>query len=336
MAIPAHSGKVAACFSILIGISSCPTFVSAQELLEVPPAAPAAEILPPRGPVITPPEQPSALRTQSQSGQFIIWGEDPLRRTTFARQCEQIRKDFASVLKLSGKHHFPIHLRIHEKRDQPKKAVRRAVPSIKPIEHGGFLFRLELLVDDEFDPAEFERELIRLLILEQMYAPHKEAKFDRIPTWLLSGVIELIHYQREGRPSEIFKTLVNAHHVLSIHELMAMDPEKTIDDFTKQVHRACSAALVRSLLDQGNGELRMRAFLEDLAIDDGDISEMLKRHFSSLQKDEASLAKWWALQIATMSERSGLEQLTLAETEKRLALALTVHLTIVEAAAAPA
>lgn len=290
----------------------------------------------PVGPVITPPAPPPSLpSSQSVSGQFFIWGSEPLRRTAFATHCDQIREDFAEIIGAPSRWRFNIHVRIHEERDEPGKAVRRAVPSIKPVEVGGYLFRLELLVDEEFDPEEFERELVRLLLLEQAYAPHKNAKFDRLPPWLLNGVIELMHYRRAGRPSEIFKTIVNAHQVVEIDELMKMDPEKATDAFSSEIYRACSAALVRSLLDQGGGEARMRAFLEDLAIDDSETNEVLKRHFPNLREDEASIARWWALQVAAMSERSALEQLSLARTEEFLTRALVVRMPGVEARADP-
>lgn len=270
-------------------------------------------------------------RTISTSGQFLVWSPDQEARSAFADRCEEIREDFNAVMRLPDRWSSNIIVNLRHEHTGPGPVERHAASRDYLLKGGGHRYDVYVLLDENYQSAEFERELVKVLMLERMSAPHQGPTLNRIPTWLLVGIDELVRYRRAGRPSDIFKSLIDAKQIMPIREVMLANPDLLADSLSRRIYHACAAALVQSLIDQGRGDLRMRAFLEDLAIEDAPFEELLKRHFPALRKDADSLEKWWLLQMAAMSERNAMEYLTIVETDQFLEQSLLVHFQITAA-----
>tara|TARA_R110002096_G_scaffold16106_19_gene55066 strand:- start:160 stop:1566 length:1407 start_codon:yes stop_codon:yes gene_type:complete len=263
-------------------------------------------------------------RATSSSGQFLIYGDDGKIRSQFARDCEKARKDFAAVIGLPKGWYYPVVVEIHSKPLQ--RVERRTLVRAFPIEPNGFRFQLDILQDEDFKSADFEKAMIRLLILEQMfYPPNRKITQDKIPPWVLAGIEELVSYHRHEVPTDIFASLIESHQILPVREVLTTSPQDLDNSVTRKIYRACAAALVQALLDQGDGQVRFRVFLQDLAVEKADSTELLERHFAAMRQDYTGLEKWWALQMAAMSQKSVFEYLNIAETEKQLEQALQVR-----------
>ena len=118
---------------------------------------------------------------------------------------------------------------------------------------------------------------------------------------------------------------IESHQILPVREVLTTSPQDLDNSVTRKIYRACAAALVQALLDQGDGQVRFRVFLQDLAVEKADSTELLERHFAAMRQDYTGLEKWWALQMAAMSQKSVFEYLNIAETEKQLEQALQVR-----------
>jgi len=212
-------------------------------------------------------------------------------------------------------------------RDRSETGIvnRRAVARIFPLANGGFRFQLDVLHDDEFRWDEFDRELTKLFLLSQSFAgkPAQSVQ-DRLAPWIWTGIHELVRYRRSGRPADVFDALLDSRQMLTLEELLEASPGQFRDSVSRQIYAACSAALVQALLDQPSGRRRLQVFLSDLAGTDQKVNELLREHFSNLRQDPENLEKWWALQMATMSQRKTFRFYSVEETETRLAELLIV------------
>ena len=274
---------------------------------------------------VVPAATPMAI---SQSGQFTIYGGRPEHRGEFVNRCESLSRDVANVTGQTGSqwvHPFVVQLKAE---DTIQMVQRRAVGRVFQLEPKGFRFQMDVLLDPEFQIADFNQEFIKLLLMERMFdAARPEAPADRLPSWILVGVAELIEYRRAGRPSDIFSALMDARQVPPVSEIISSPLDSYPDSVSRGIFRACSAALVQSLLDQGSGSARFMALLSDLAYDPAAPDVLLRTHFPALNQAPDALAKWWTLQLAEMSERSAYELLPVAETERLLAQSLRIDLT---------
>ncbi|MEM7014683.1 MAG: hypothetical protein AAF585_24745, partial [Verrucomicrobiota bacterium] len=269
-------------------------------------------------------------RTMSTSGQFLLYGSSRFARGEVAKICEDFKKDFNATLQLPERWQDPIVVQVHEKQKSDARAKRYAFSKASPVDGGGMRYDLGILLTENFQLADLEIELTRILLQQQMFARHRNPKFAAMPPWLLVGAHELIQHRRHGRPSEIYRSITKAHQIIPIRELMTLNPDKITDTVTKKVYRACSAALVKSLAEQGTGSMRLRAFLEDMAVDGSGSDVLLGRHFESMNQDPDALNRWWMLQIAAMSQKSAFEPLDLEETELFLQQALIVRIPVDE------
>jgi hypothetical protein len=220
---------------------------------------------------------------------------------------------------------------------ESRPSARRAVGRVYPVDGPGFEFRLDLLLDPSFRDETFHAELTKLLLLERMLDPDRpETPRDTVPDWLLRGVEELVVYRRAGRPSDVFNALIDSRQVPPVAEVLETRSGDVPDSVSRSIYRACSAALVQALLDQGAGPARFQALLEDLAYSKEPERELLRLHFPALAQEPEALAKWWALQLASLSEQSAFEYLSAAETDRLIEDFLQVDLTAFPTPAAAA
>jgi len=278
-----------------------------------------------------PPTSPVSL---SESGQFTVRDGTPAGRRDFANRCESWKRDVAAVAGFptsTWRYPFSIVLTVDT---QTRKPARRAVGRVYPVDITGYEFRLDLLLDPAFRDEEFHAELTKLLLLERMLdAARPEAPRDTVPDWILRGIEELVLYRRAGRPSDVFNALIDSNQVPPVSEVLATRTADLPDSVSRDIFRACSAALVKALLEQGSGPVRFQALLQDLAYAQEPESNLLKLHFPALSQEPASLSKWWTLQLASMSEQSAFEFLSAPETDRILEECLRIDLTALPASA---
>ncbi len=273
---------------------------------------------------IADPDRQNRERATSSSGQFLIYGADGQIRSDFARNTEKIRQELAAVMNLPKGWYFPAVVEVHTKPLQ--KVERRTLVRVFPIEPKGFRFQLDILYDDDYDASDLRNAMIQLLVLEQMFhPPNRKIINDKIPPWLLAGLEELVIYRRSDIPSDIFASLVESHQIMSVREVLTTQPADLDNSVSKRIYRACAAALVKALLEQGNGPVRFRVFLQDLAVENATVTELLERHFEAMRQDYAGLEKWWALQMATMSQKSAFDFLSVEESEQQLEQTLLIQ-----------
>ena len=271
-------------------------------------------------------ERQTRERAISSSGQFVIYGQDANIRTQIAKNCEQIRRDVASVLKLPPQWHYVVVVELHANAKTPERVGRRTRIRLFPLEPKGYRFQLDVLHDRDFDPGDLRGALVRLLVLEQMFHPlERKIAHETVPPWVLAGIEELVVYHRSEVPADVYTSLIKSHQIPPVHEILAAEAGAFDNSVTRQIYRASSAALVQALLDQGNGPVRFRVFLQDLAVESAPPAELLQRHFETMRLSAASMEKWWALQMAAMSQRSAFTFLSVEESEQQLEMALQVR-----------
>jgi hypothetical protein len=122
----------------------------------------------------------------------------------------------------------------------------------------------------------------------------------------------------------LFAGLLESNQVLSVDEILVGDSTR-MDSISRAVFDASAAAFLKTLLQQDSGAQRVEAVLRGIPQHEGSQRELLLKYFPMLAQSERSLEKWWALEVATMSQRSAIDYLGLEKTEGRLDEALKVR-----------
>jgi len=91
-----------------------------------------------------------------------------------------------------------------------------------------------------------------------------------------------------------------------------------LDAASYRSYRAASGAMVMTMLKQPGGLDSMQKMLEELSFFDGDMSNLLKRHFSEMNKGVEGERIAWLLQLNTMALKPVTESFSIIETEREL------------------
>ena len=297
-----------------------------------PPFTPSPALDMPALPVpVTPvpsrvPTKSSAVPSStSSSGQFIVYGPDLRVRSGIAGKCEDISLELGRLLRTPDAwvRTVVVQIKALTPADPPDLGIRTQVSALT---HGGFHLQMNVPERSGLRPADFRRELIRLLLSERILRSHKEVPDERssnlVPPWVHTGVIKALEYRLRGRPSAEFAAIFKSGKVYGIEEIL--DAEATgLDGLSRTIYETSCCALVLAVLDQPDGPLRFSRFLAALAQEEKPQRELLKQWFPALAESDTSLNKWWSLQLASLAAPSIAETLDPTQTVELLDRALT-------------
>jgi hypothetical protein len=300
------------------------------------PAAPVAPPPVPVAPVRTTPIAPMPVRpgpssaplsSTSSSGQFVVYGPDLRVRSGLAAKCEEIGGELSRLLKTPEPWVLNVVIRIKPltPSDPPDLGITSQVSALT---HGGFHLQLNVPERAGLRPADFRRELLGLLLAERILRSHKQLTEERaqmLPAWVHTGVIKALDYRGRTRPSAEFAAIFKSGKVYGIEQILDTQPTN-LDGLSRTIYETSCCALVLALLDQPEGPLRFSRFMAALAVETKPERELLKQWFPSLAESDASLNKWWSLQLASLASPSVAETLDPTQTAALLDQALSFNL----------
>jgi len=269
--------------------------------------------------------------SSAMSNQFDVHAESLSDRAALATFAKSVNEDFDRLFGMSSDWTVPIRLQLF-KGLGTEVGIQDSRTEVEYFDDAReFTIVLHLKLPEGFSNRWLEREIVRVLLLEQMLSGNRPEETANgtfgVPFWLSTGVLEAISHRSRGRPSDIYSRLVRSRQVLPIEQLLGSSEQEVGDDaLSESVFRASAAALVEALLEQENGKMNLRNWLADLPLKRGDMTALFRQHFPSLRSSEASLSKWWALQVASMGQLQALEYYDVDETEKALDAALQIQL----------
>ena len=275
-------------------------------------------------------------KSLSTSKQFYIYGRTLPLRSAFSVFAERVKTDYLNLVFRTGRGlhtgkidrwRYPIIIQVRD--EAPGLDERSATSRIRQLDHGGFRLELTVRIGDGFDTNELQHELLRLLLAESILREHKTIRVggrtELLPKWLMAGVSETLGRRSTDGRSELYEKVFKTGRILSVEEILSTDPDR-LDSVSRTIYELSSAGLLQTLLDQPGGSNRLRAMISELATHTGPLREILIRHFPGMRTSRNSLEKWWALQMAMLSEPGVFDLMSPEETELALAEALMFQL----------
>ncbi len=288
---------------------------------EVPRAVQVAE--PPADTADTAPDS-----VVSWTRQFRISDGTSLVRGTVAMMAEETKTE---LLKLTGEKDewkVPVSIRLHGKQGDPLPA--RTV-NLSLLEVAGVC---ELLVDVHLsrgiENEPFKHAVTAALLYERALRNGLSGDADRslfVPPWLSDGLREATAWRLNQSDRRLYEAVFK-NGLFKIDDLIGTDEAafEDMDAATRAAFRVSSGSLVMALLEQPQGRDGFRAFLTEVAAYEGEMPALLRKHFPEMNLSETSLAKWWALQLASKGGTNVLtDTLTIHKSEAALAVSLQLN-----------
>lgn len=260
----------------------------------------------------------------STTGQFIVHGDDLKLRSALSSKCEEYANELRTLLRDKQPWKLPIIVLVNSG-TAAKKPGKPVSTAISQLTHGGFHIQVNVNMRPDLNPDDVRQELVRALLAERILRDQREIVSKRpllLPDWLFVGVQEALDYRKRARPSALFAAIFKSGKIFGIEEIIEASADDVDDALSRTIYRTSSCALVLALLDQPDGGLRMDKFLNALASDARPEREILNQWYPNFASSDASLNKWWALQLATLASPSAGEPLSPQDTLAMLEEAL--------------
>jgi hypothetical protein len=282
------------------------------------------------------PEVARDARSVSRSGQFVIRGSGPAQRGSVAVMAEDTKAELLRLLAAGDDWKSPVVVQLH---DDPRP--RRSVESRLFVIEGQFRLQLDLFVARGIDIERFDHAVLAMLVCEwTLRGRGAEVAGEQLQVrpWLVEGLREAVRWRAKKSDRRLYAAIFETGGLFDLDGLLGMDGPgfERLDAAARAAFQVSAGALVLALLEQPDGRAAFRALLAEVAVFDGETALLLRRHFPGLNLSERSLAKWWALQIANMSEPALTEALGVAETETALETALRLHVPAADGITTPA
>jgi hypothetical protein len=267
-------------------------------------------------------------RSTSRTGQFIVYCDDREVRSRVVSSVEEIKADLLHILQASDEWDFPIIISID--RAEPGKPETPVSLQLTNTLAGP---KIDIGVRIGNDPARvfLQRHIVRALLLEMAYRDRANLKqgerYTEPPWWLAEGFLQAIRRHADSGGTDIFKSIVNTDKLPELEKFLSHRPT-LLDTAAGAVDSACALCLVEALMGLPNGSQNMQRFIRRSPEAATDPLAVLAVQFPVLSGSPQSLAKWWALQIARYANADRWEGMSLEETEKELAAALTLEIPI--------
>ena len=303
------------------GQLQAPALPTIPETKRIPDLPPQPQIVP-----STSLQKGKVVTSTSTSGQFIVHGNDLSLRSAFSSRCEEISGELGRLLKDRQPWVLPIVVLLNSG-EAAKKDGKAVSMTVSALTHGGFHLQVTVNLRPDLRPSELRAEIVRALLAERILRNQKEVSVQRpllLPDWVYTGVLEALDYRKHDRPSTLFAAIFKSGKIFGIEEIIEASPVD-MDALSMTIYQVSCCALVLALLEQPEGGNRLSFFLGSLASDPKPERELLTKAFPSFAVSPASLNKWWALQLASLSRPGISEPLTAADTLKALDEALTIR-----------
>ena len=261
----------------------------------------------------------------SSSRMFSVSGGDALRMGAIATHAEELRSRLYKLLGIGSKWKYPVSIRLlgntaDAATPNPIRTRVRLMGSSPDLQ-------IRIFAGGGISIDKLDAALVTILLYEYaMRGIQPEALPDylEMPPWLIAGIRQAILWKQGRADRRLYRNLFSSSEMMSPESIMdTAEPDK-LDAGSRQLYEVSCGVLIMGLLREKHGADQLRNLLAESLTQEGRLQEVLGTHFHSLETDGNSLSKWWALELAALSEPNVMETLTPIETEKLLSEALLV------------
>lgn len=265
-------------------------------------------------------------RSDSASKQFTIYCEDVPLRMRVVSFVEEVKRDVLQMLGEREGWKAPIVITIERAspaRGQEPAATVRLVESLP-----GFKVQIDVRIGRDPSDVNLQRQIVRAVLLEYAYREvgvRGGAKFRETPWWIIEGCVELSRQREHGPNTDIFQRLLETNKLPPLENFLMERPDE-LGSTIRALDRALAACLVQLLAAQPDGRAGLARIVRAWPQSDGAPLTLLKKEFPTIAADEATLQKWWTLNLARFAAADRYQGLSVEETDQQLAPLLSLEI----------
>lgn len=286
---------------------------------------------PPRATVVVEGAEDGAVAGESVSRnkQFRVTGGDANLRGIVVMLADQARDDLRAVLGETVEVDVKVPIRIILAGNPGDPAPPNPIAMKLFFNERGYQLQIFVHVGRGIDRDRMAGVLTSSLIHERSLRGVKpdEERASTVRPWIVDGLREANAWRVGQGDRRAYEALFKHGGLYNLNDLFNETDEtrRDMDAAMRLAFQVSSGALVMALVEQPQGKEGFRSFLSEVSLFEGEMPVLLRKHFPDLNLSETSLAKWWALQMASKGTPTLSDRLTVGETEAGLNEALKLH-----------
>ena len=182
-------------------------------------------------------------------------------------------------------------------------------------------FRMELNIHlaRGLDRSRLRESVVKALLMDRSLNDSlQDDQQVRVAPWLIAGVLERMAWRAGETDRGLYKALFRNDIMMDVEELITLDDPSTLDAAERTTFRVSAGAFVMAMLKQDDGSETFLNYLTQAPTYEGEPLLLFLNSFFTGGLSEQGLAKWWALQLADLTQDFVTKTLTPLETEKAL------------------
>ena len=262
-------------------------------------------------------------RSVGVSGQFSVYGHGDNLNKAVSSLCDEINRDFHKLIgeKPMARGFVPVEIVLYSEGKAPKGVTVKT--SVFQVEGIGYKIRQIIDIREVVDKSVIESSIVEGLIIARTLKTQEKIPKDqeiKVPRWVKDGVYGAIEWKEDRVNRGMAVLLKNKPQLYPLTMLLSSndDSYKKLSVTNKGLHQVSASAMILSMHHQVNGKKHLANFMGDVAAFDGEIEELLRKHFPDMNVGDKALTKLWNLQLANMAEPRLTETNGILETEKNL------------------
>ena len=261
--------------------------------------------------------------SDSASKQFSIFCEDAPLRGRVASFAEEVKHDVLQLLGERDAWQAPVVIVLQRAAAGAPAAQVRLLESLP-----GFKVQIDVGIGDDPAAVNLQKQIVRAVLLEYAYREtgvQGGTEFREAPWWVIEGCIQLPRQRASGPNSDLFKRLLETNKLPPLANFLVQKPDE-LGGTVRSLDRELAGCLVQLLTSQPGGRPSLARLVRAWPQSNGDPLALLKKEFPTLAADEATLQKWWTLQVARLAAADRSRGLSLEDTAKQLTALLTLEI----------
>ncbi len=258
----------------------------------------------------------------TQFGSISVTGGEQQVRGSIASVANELRDQLNQLCGDAGrKMKLPLIVKLYGAEGDAK--LSRSILSKISSFQGQYQLLLHIHLAKGVDQYLLRYHLMELLLYERGLADGQFVEEgDRvvIKPWLVIGMLEAIDIRSGDSNREIYQADIDFLSVLPLEKVFDATENQWREMIGREpvTFRAISGAIVNSLLRQPDGKSGISSYLAEFATFKGEYENLLRRHFSGMNKSSNSLGKWVNLELLELATARVTQVHSMLETESRL------------------
>ncbi len=267
------------------------------------------------------------FRVISTDERVIVYGRNSTTCSAVLSQITSLRNELNTILQdvdeASGIKHFPLNNNLivtlsGEVNQAPPKNNYLIQP--RKVE-GSDRYRIDLKIHlaKGLNRLELRKNALECLLMDRCLNDSlREEQPIQVAPWILAGVQERMAWRKGEADRGLYKALFKNKLLMDIEEMVTLqDPEK-LDAAQRTSFRISAGAFLISMLNQEGGKSTFLDYLAEAPSHEGEPLLLFRTTFFSGGLSDQGLAKWWALQLADLTQEFVTETLSPLATEQAL------------------